>query len=76
MSRCLDRRRRAHVSVSRSHRLEHVDALFGVALSDLFQRLVLVATLGDVLLVKHVVPRHVRIDLRRRQLGAQRLERR
>lgn len=38
-----------------SHGFELVDALFGVALSDLSQRLVLVAAGFDVLLVQHVV---------------------
>ena len=56
------------------HGLELVDAMLGVALADLLERLVLVATLGDVLLVQQVVAGDARLVLRVGQLGFQRLE--
>ena len=57
----------------RLHGLEHVDALLRVALSDLFERLVLVAALRDVLSMQDVVLCHQRLVLRFGQVGAQRL---
>jgi len=38
-----------------SHRLKHVDSLLGIALTDLFEGLVLVSALRNVLSVQDVV---------------------
>lgn len=48
-------RRRFPPRLSGSHGLELVDALLGVALTDLTQRLVLVPACPDVLSVQHVI---------------------
>jgi len=53
------------------HRLKHVDAELRVAHANLLQCLVLVTTLCNVLLVKNVVARRLRLQLRRREISAQ-----
>ena len=61
-------------STPRLHGLEHVDALLRVALSDLFECLVLVAALCDVLTVQDVVLGDQCLVLSFGEVGAQRLE--
>lgn len=56
-----------------SHGLEHVDSLLRVALANLLQGFVFIATLAHVLSVKNIVACRVRLHLGCGQVGTQRL---
>ena len=60
--------------MTRLHRLEHVDTLLCVALTNLLQRFVFVTALTDILSVQDVIARHMRIHLRYRKIRTERLK--